>query len=91
LECASCGLRLLPTESNAQPAFAVYEFSATDQRWNAHSIHVLTLEREAISAITLFLEPRFFPDFGLPQFLPHNPNQATEKHGAPAHSTPPTH
>lgn len=63
------GLHLVPTAANSQPAFAVYEFSAADQRWNAHSIHVLTIENEMISKITLFLEPGLFHDFGLPQYL----------------------
>jgi len=64
------GLHLVPTTANGQPAFAIYEFSGADNRWNAHSIHVLTLENDAISAMTLFLDPRLFHDFGLPQFLP---------------------
>jgi RNA polymerase sigma-70 factor (ECF subfamily) len=64
------GLRLVPTAANGQPAFAIYEFSDTERRWIAHSIHVLTLENELISTMTLFLEPRFFHDFGLSQFLP---------------------
>jgi len=67
------GLHLVPTAANGQPAFAVYEFSAVDKRWNAHSIHVLTLENEMISKMTLFLEPGLFKDFGLPQFLPRDP------------------
>ena len=54
------GLHLVPTSANGQPAFAIYEFSAADKRWNFHSIHVLTLENEAISAITLFLDPHLF-------------------------------
>jgi RNA polymerase sigma-70 factor (ECF subfamily) len=68
------GLRLVPTSANGQPAFAIYEFSGADKRWNAHSIHVLTLEDDAISAMTLFLEPHLFHDFGLPQFLPDDAN-----------------
>jgi RNA polymerase sigma-70 factor (ECF subfamily) len=68
------GLHLVPTSANGQPAFAIYEFSAADKRWNAHSIHVLTLENDAISAITLFLDPNLFHDFGLPQFLPNDAN-----------------
>ncbi|HEY6447846.1 MAG TPA: sigma-70 family RNA polymerase sigma factor [Acidobacteriaceae bacterium] len=68
------GLRLVPTAANGQPAFAIYEFSVADERWNAHSIHVLTLENDVISAMTLFLEPRLFPGFGLPQFLPDDAN-----------------
>ena len=64
------GLHLVPTSANGQPAFAIYEFSSADKRWNAHSIHVLTLKSGAISAITLFLDPGLFREFGLPQFLP---------------------
>jgi RNA polymerase sigma-70 factor, ECF subfamily len=66
------GLHLVLTAANGQPAFAVFEFSPADRRWDAHSIHVLTLENEMISKMTLFLEPALFQDFGLPQFLPQN-------------------
>ena len=68
------GLRLLPTSANGQPAFAIYEFSTADERWNAHSIHVITLESDAISSLTLFLDSRLFEDFGLPQFLSDDAN-----------------
>jgi RNA polymerase sigma-70 factor (ECF subfamily) len=68
------GLHLVPTSANGQPAFAIYEFSGADKRWNAHSIHVLTLDNEAISAITLFLDPQLFHEFGLAQFLPDDAN-----------------
>lgn len=71
----SCGgLHLVPISSNGQPAFAIYEFSGADKRWNAHSVHVLTLESDAISAITLFLDSQLFHDFGLPPFLPDDAN-----------------
>jgi RNA polymerase sigma-70 factor (ECF subfamily) len=65
---------LVPTSANGQPAFAIYEFSDADKRWNAHSIHVLTLENDAVSAMTVFLDPHLFHDFGLPQFLMHYAN-----------------
>jgi RNA polymerase sigma-70 factor (ECF subfamily) len=68
------GLHLVPTSANGQPAFAIYEFSDADKRWNAHSIHVLTLENDSISAMTLFLDSNLFHDFGLPQFLPEVAN-----------------
>ena len=61
------GLRLVPTAANGQPAFAVYERGA-DGRFAAHSIHVLTLARDAISTMTLFVEPRLVLAFGLPPF-----------------------
>lgn len=64
------GLRLVPTAANAQPAFAVYERDATVGIWSAHSIQVLTLGPDAISALTLFVDPRLFGAFGLPLILP---------------------
>jgi RNA polymerase sigma-70 factor, ECF subfamily len=60
------GLRLEALSANGQPAFAVYERSEGEARWRAHSIHVLTFEHDAISTLTLFLEPRLFEVFGLP-------------------------
>ncbi len=68
------GLHLVPTAANGQPAFAVYERSAADGRWAAHSIHVLTLEQDAISTMTVFVEPRLFEAFGLPPILPASPH-----------------
>jgi len=68
------GLRLVPTGANGQPAFAVYELrSGPDARWAAHSIHVLSLDRENISTITMFVPPTgpdLFKSFGLPLILP---------------------
>jgi RNA polymerase sigma-70 factor, ECF subfamily len=67
------GLRLAPTAANSQPAFAVYEYSATDGRWNAHAIHVLTIKDHLISTLTAFQPPagpNLFPDFGLPIIFP---------------------
>jgi RNA polymerase sigma-70 factor (ECF subfamily) len=67
------GLRLVPTWANRQPAFAVYELSSTDQQWQAHSIHVLTLEDDAIATLTTFIPPtgpHLFHAFGLPLVLP---------------------
>jgi RNA polymerase sigma-70 factor (ECF subfamily) len=63
------GLRLVPTAANAQPAFAVYERDAGGS-FAAHSIQVLTLARDAIATMTLFVEPRLFAAFGLPLVLP---------------------
>lgn len=66
------GLRLVPAAANGQPAFAVYEYSDAEKRWDAHSIHVITLENDTISRITIFIEPRLFDDFGLPRSLPRD-------------------
>jgi RNA polymerase sigma-70 factor (ECF subfamily) len=67
------GLRLVPPAANRQPAFAVYERSGAEARWTAHSLHVLALEHDAISTLTLFVPPagpRLFDAFGLPLALP---------------------
>lgn len=66
------GLRLVPTAANGQPAFAVYEFSAADGRWAAHSIHTLALENDAVATLTIFTPPTgpgLFEAFGLPAVL----------------------
>ena len=66
------GFRLVPTAANRQPAFAAYFRSGADAPWAAHSIHVLTLEHDMISTLTLFVKPagpRLFDAFGLPLIL----------------------
>jgi len=75
------GLRLKPTAANGQPAFAIYEYSATQARWDAHSIHVLALENDEVSAVTLFLEPHLFKAFGLAPALDEPP--PVSHHGDP--------
>jgi RNA polymerase sigma-70 factor, ECF subfamily len=67
------GLRLVPTSANGQPAFAVYARTGADGPLAAHSIHVLALEDEMISTLTLFVPPTgpsLFQAFGLPLSLP---------------------
>ena len=64
------GVRLVPTAANGQPAFAVYTRTGARTPWAAQSIHVLTLEHETISTLTVFLEPAVFHAFGLPLVLP---------------------
>jgi RNA polymerase sigma-70 factor, ECF subfamily len=67
------GLRLVPTAANGQSAFAVYARDGADGPFTAHSIHVLALEEEMISTLTLFVPPtgpRLFQAFGLPLSLP---------------------
>jgi RNA polymerase sigma-70 factor (ECF subfamily) len=66
-------VRLIPTAANRQPAFAMYLRPDAGEPWAAHAIHVLTLEQDLISRLTLFVEPvgpRLFPAFGLPLVLP---------------------
>jgi RNA polymerase sigma-70 factor, ECF subfamily len=78
------GLRLVPTGANGQPAFAVYELgSGPDARWAAHSIHVLSLDQENISTITMFVPPTgpdLFKSFGLPLTLPDVGDASTSLH-----------
>jgi RNA polymerase sigma-70 factor, ECF subfamily len=67
------GFRLVPTGANRQPAFAAYSRAAADAPWAGHSIHVLALERDTISTLTLFYKPtgpRLLDAFGLPLTLP---------------------
>jgi ketosteroid isomerase-like protein len=67
------GFRLVPTGANRQPAFAAYSRTSGDAPWAAHSIHVLSLEHEMISTLTLFMKPaapRLFDTFGFPLTLP---------------------
>lgn len=67
------GFRLVPTAANRQSAFAAYSRTRADAPWAAHSIHVLSLEQDTISALTLFAKPaspRLFDAFGLPLILP---------------------
>jgi RNA polymerase sigma-70 factor (ECF subfamily) len=65
-------LLLVPTAANRQPAFAMYRRPRAGEPWAAHAIHVLTLEQDLISRLTLFVEPvgpSLFPTFGLPLVL----------------------
>jgi len=67
------GFSLVPTGANRRAAFAAYSRASVDEPWTAHSIHVLTLERNAISTLTLFVKPdspRLFHAFGFPLTLP---------------------
>lgn len=69
--------RLVSTAANRQPAFALYARRSADAPWDAHSLHLLTLEQEAISSLTLFVKPvvpDLFRVFGLPLILPDNHN-----------------
>jgi RNA polymerase sigma-70 factor, ECF subfamily len=70
-------IRLLPTAANCQPAFAMYTRPSAGEPWAAHAVHVLTLEQDLISRLTLFVEtdgPSLFPSFGLPLVLTDAPN-----------------
>jgi RNA polymerase sigma-70 factor (ECF subfamily) len=67
------GYRMVPIGANRQPAFAAYSRARPDTPFAAHSIHVLALEHDSISTLTLFVKPdapRLFEAFGLPLILP---------------------
>lgn len=67
------GFRMVRTAANRQPAFAAYSRAITGGPWSAHSIHVLTLDRDRIGGLTLFVKPSgpsLFDAFGFPLTLP---------------------
>jgi RNA polymerase sigma-70 factor (ECF subfamily) len=66
------GFRLLPTYANDQPAFGLYARSNESVGWNAHSLQVLSVEDDRVSALTMFMKPltaTLFPAFRLPLIL----------------------
>ncbi len=58
-------LRLVPTRANAQPAFGCYTPDARTGIARASGLFVLTLEGEAVAAMTWFADPALFAPFGL--------------------------
>ncbi|MFG1815373.1 sigma-70 family RNA polymerase sigma factor [Kribbella sp. NPDC049174] len=56
---------LVETSANGQPAFALY-IHGEDGQYHAHSIKVLTVTKDGISAVLAFHRPTLFPAFGLP-------------------------
>jgi RNA polymerase sigma-70 factor (ECF subfamily) len=63
-------VRVIPIAANRQPAFALYRLGPDGVTREAHAIWLLTLQAEAITAITGFLDPGLFAAFGLPLVLP---------------------
>lgn len=61
-------VRLRPATAGGEPAFAAYS-RATDGRWTAHGLQVLTVTPGGVARIVSFNEPALFPAFGLPQTL----------------------
>jgi RNA polymerase sigma-70 factor (TIGR02960 family) len=64
------GIRLVPTRANGQPAFAYYLRDPYAGVARAGGLFVLTVEDDAISAITRFGDNGVLPYFGLPRTLP---------------------
>jgi RNA polymerase sigma-70 factor (TIGR02960 family) len=63
-------LRVVPTRANTQPAFGCYLPDAHAAIARPYGMIVLTLEGEAITAITWFADTGVFRHFGLPRTLP---------------------
>ena len=63
-------LRFVPTRANTQPAFGCYLPDAHTAIGRAYGLFVLTLEGDAIAAITWFSDTGVFRHFGLPRTLP---------------------
>ena len=59
--------RVVPIRANGQLAFGKYIWNREREAFMAHSISVLTLDREAIAEITSFLGAELIPRFGLPE------------------------
>lgn len=57
--------RTIPTRANGQPAVAVYH-DVGEGRWEPFAIHVLDTADGQITAITHFMGPSVFAEFGLP-------------------------
>jgi RNA polymerase sigma-70 factor (ECF subfamily) len=63
-------LRVVPTRANTQPAFGCYLPDPPAAIARPYGLIVLTLEGEAIAAITWFADTGVFRHFGLPRTLP---------------------
>ncbi|MBV9898016.1 MAG: sigma-70 family RNA polymerase sigma factor [Chloroflexi bacterium] len=64
--------RLLPTRANGQVAFGQYIWHAEqpEESFQAHALIVLTLDRDAISQVHVFLDKQLVTDCGLPLTIP---------------------
>jgi RNA polymerase sigma-70 factor (ECF subfamily) len=71
------GFRLVPAHANDQPAFGFYTRPNASAGWNAHSLQVLCVQDDRISALTMFMKPltaTLFPAFRLPLILENEPH-----------------
>lgn len=57
-------VRMVETVANGQPAFGFY------RRGEAHSIQVLSVDRQGVGRVVSFLDPALFDSFGLPKTAP---------------------
>ena len=70
-ELRGAPLRVVPTRANTQPAFGCYLPDAHAAIARPYGLIVLTLEGDAIAAITWFGDTGVFRHFGLPRTLPN--------------------
>jgi RNA polymerase sigma-70 factor (TIGR02960 family) len=63
-------LRVVHTRGNTQPAFGCYLPDAHAAIARAYALFVLTIEGDAVAAITWFADTGLFRHFGLPRTLP---------------------
>ena len=68
-EARGTPLRVVPTRANAQPAFGCYTPDAGAGVARPAGLFVLTLEGDAVAAITWFADTALFELFGLPPTL----------------------
>jgi len=66
----SAPMRVVATRANTQPAFGCYLPDADAAIARPYGLFVLTLEGDAIAAITWFADTALFSHFGLPRTLP---------------------
>jgi SnoaL-like domain len=69
-ELRGAPLRVVPTRANMQPAFGCYLPDAHAAIARPYGMIVLTLEDDAVAAITWFADTGVFRHFGLPRTLP---------------------
>jgi RNA polymerase sigma-70 factor (TIGR02960 family) len=69
MELRGGALRVVPTRANGQPALGGYLPDPTAGVAHPRGLIVLTLEGDAVSAITWFGDTSVFPYFGLPEAL----------------------
>ncbi len=66
--------RLVPTEANSQPAFAMY-LRGDDGTYHPFQLHVLTVTTSGVAHVTSFLDVSLFATFGLPHIQPAQPQR----------------
>jgi RNA polymerase sigma-70 factor (ECF subfamily) len=62
--------RFVPAWVNGQVAFGTYMYQAERGGYVLHAMDVLTFRGRKVAAVTAFLDPDTFAQFGLPMELP---------------------